>query len=138
MKLDRVIKLEREFVQAVINLYDNALRFRWTHEFVLEATRTNIYDKDEYKALPRYAQSHVAGALEVCRKLHERHLVYSYEIDGVRMMITEERYRKVSPERVHKEFSHTGAFVYKEDPTKLWTEPKPKEAGPQRLVLSDS
>ncbi len=68
--------------------------------------------------------------------LHERHLVFSYEIDGTRMMITEERYRKVSPQVVHEKWSHTGCFVYKEDPTMLWTEPKSVEDGPQRLVLS--
>lgn len=122
MKLDKVIRLEKSFAEQVHNIYANAARFHWDSDFVNDAVR-KMREQDDYKQLPRYAQSFVSGVLHHCRMLHDKLMVFSYVVKGKRLTIDSDEYRKVSPEYVHKHCSDTGCFVYKDEPSKLWTKP---------------
>jgi hypothetical protein len=128
---DKISKSENRFIDSICNIYLNAARFHWSQQKILDSIEFNVYDVPEYKKLPRYSQSKIEGGLCVLRKGHEKLLVFSYEIDGVRMTIREERYRKISPQIVHEKYSHTGAFVYRKDPTSIYYQ---KEQNVEKLV----
>ncbi len=124
MKVERVTKLERRYAEAAHKIYENAARFMWDHDFVLRAIREGIYEESDYKQPPRYAQSFIAGVLHHCRHAHDKLTVYSYEVRGERLAITTEAYSEVSPQYIHEHCSHTGAFVYKDDHSKIWYQSK--------------
>jgi hypothetical protein len=123
MRYEQISKIERDLVHGAINLYDNAKRFQWDSDFVNESVNKHIRN-DNYRKLPRYAQSHVDGALEALYKLHWRNVEFSYEIAGKRLSIRSEEYRKVKPQEVSELWSHTGAFIYIDSPNKLFTKPE--------------
>lgn len=127
MRTETVGRLERQFVNDVENIYNNAARFGWADSFIIEALKKNIYENPDFKRIPRYAQSFVFGAIHLLRQQHWKLVAYSYEIDGTRYLICEEAYRKFSPREVHEKWSHTGCFVYRNDKTKFFTFPESEQ-----------
>ena len=113
MKLERSLKLRQVYEHRLINLYDNALRFHWSHEFILQSKKNLLLNDPTYKKLPQWVRTYLQGYENALRMHLEKNLVYSYEIHGKRLAIDSEAYRKVSPQYVHEHCSHTGAFVYK-------------------------
>lgn len=104
------------------NLYYNAARFHWP------ATQVDKYRADYLAELASRKvtirdREYVRGLLDAFDLLHWRKLVFSYEVDGIRYTLGSEEYSKLDPMYVNK-FTDTGAYVYKDDPTKFFTLPK--------------
>lgn len=112
MKLERSLKLRQVYEHRLLNLYDNALRFRLPQEEILEARNDHVFDAT-YHRLPQWVHMYLQGFEKALRMHLEKNLVYSYEVNGKRLTIDSAAYQKVSPVYVSKHCSHTGAFVYR-------------------------
>ena len=123
MKLDLAIKRKNMFAEQVHNVYANAARFCWTADFVNKGI-SEIYSSNEYRAMPQWCKHFVEGVRHHCDFLHWKLVVFSYEIHGKRLVLGTEAYRKVDPCYVSKHCSETGCFVYRDNPDKLFTQPK--------------
>jgi hypothetical protein len=124
MDLDRVIKLEKSFASAVHEIYRSAAELGLSSSEINKRICENIWENDVYKKLPRYAKSFVEGVRHHCEMLQWELVVFSYVVNGKRLTIESEEYRKVDPCYVSENCTDTGAFVYREFPDKLFTQPK--------------
>jgi len=119
MSQDKISRLEKSFSEQIINIYMNAARFHWDANKVNEAVIT-VWTDSVYESLPRYAKSFVEGVCWKCDRDHWKLVVFSYEINGKRMAIDEERYQKVSPREVHEKWGDTGKYIYRDNKEKIW------------------
>lgn len=110
---------------GVQNIYMNAARFCWDSNFINEAINSKIRMDPEYAKLPRHARQFIEGVHWHLDQQHWKLVEFSYEIAGVRMRLSEDRYRKVSPKEVCELWGHTGCYVYRDNPDKMFTMPKP-------------
>lgn len=124
MRHNKASQIERRLAEAIHNIYMNSARFRWTHKFTNEAVVASIYGNPDYAKLPRYSQTFLDGVLHHCRYLHDKLIVFSYVVKGERLALDDPRYRQVDPSYIHEHCSKTGAFVYRDDTSKFWTEPE--------------
>lgn len=123
MKLDKVIRLEKSFVEQAENIYNNGTRFCWSHDEINRHYREHILQNEDYRKMPRYAQSFVEGARHLLDKRLWKEVVFSYEVKGKRLATDSPKYRKYSAEYIHKHCSETGCFVYRSNPDKMFTFP---------------
>lgn len=124
MTYERQRDLKLGLAADVQNIYRNAARFCWDSDFINAAIRDKIRATDEYSKLPRHARSFIEGVIWHLDQQHWKLVEFSYEIAGVRMRISEDRYRKVNPQDVCNLWLHTGCFVYRDNPDKMFTLPK--------------
>ena len=108
-------RIEKGLAEDIMNIYANTLRFKWSSEALNNAYLLNILKNPNYKRLPRYSQSFLEGVRYVMDKQLWKELVYSYDIEGTRLALTDARYRKIPPNVITNKYLHTGAWVYKED-----------------------
>jgi hypothetical protein len=108
------------YADGMRNLYANAARFLWKIETISEA-RLAMKDEPAYRRMPQWAKAFVDGVIYVLDKEHWKLVEYSYEINGVRYLLSDPKYRKFPAEEVNRLWTHTGAFAYKESPTTLFT-----------------
>ena len=116
----KISDLEERFIQDIDNIYMNAARFKWSQQEILDRIKIHVYDVPAYQKLPRYSQSKIEGGLAILRKHHQKLLTFSYEIDGVRMSIRDERYISIPSSVVHEKYSDTGAWVYRDKVTAIY------------------
>lgn len=123
MTYERRRKITLSLASGVQNVYMNAARFCWTSDFINEGINSKIRGTAEYAKLPRHAKEFIEGIIWHLDQQHWKLVEFSYEIAGVRMRLSEERYRKVSPREVCERWRHTGCFVYRDNPDKMFTIP---------------
>lgn len=131
MRHKRIHKLKTGFAQDITNLYCNAARFHWDTNRLSEYRR-DIFNRARQSKIPQYAIEFLRGVDWHCNKMHWQLLVYSYEINGMRLAIDSDEYRKIPPQDVCELWLHTGAFIYR-DSGDLFTIPgeaKPVEKKP--------
>ena len=116
-KMDRT---KRDYAQRIHNHFHNAGRFHWEASFI-NSHLNGLREEDCWKRLPQYVQYFLEGVIHHCRHSHEKLLVFSYLVNGKRLAITSDEYRKVSPHYIHELCSDTGAHVYKEDTDKIYS-----------------
>jgi len=128
MTYERQRNLKMGLAAGVQNIYMNAARFCWDSDFINEAVNGKIRQTDDYAKLPRYDKQFIEGIIWHLDQQHWKLVEFSYEIAGVRMRLSEDRYRKVSPQDVCNLWLHTGCFVYRDNPDKMFTFPKVEAA----------
>lgn len=109
--------------EAIVNVYNNTARFHWSHAELLKALADHVWNDASYKRLPRWAKSNLDGSRAVLDAQLWKKVTFSYVIKGKRLLLTDDKYRKFSPEYINKNCSHTGAFAYNDAPDKLFTNP---------------
>lgn len=119
MNLETISTLEKHYASQLANLYANTIRFQWNSEFLEEKIR-EIQAESYFRKLPRYAKSFINGVIHMLEKDLNQNLVYSYEINGKRVPINCEEFRKIPAKTVYEKWGNTGAFVYKEAPHKIF------------------
>lgn len=121
MSYTRQRNLRRRFVEETHLIYDYARTCQWSSAKLSETYIKRVLANEDYKELPRYERSYLEGVRDVLdSELWNNHLVFTYEIDGVRMAIDDPRYRAVPASEVNDKYSHTGAYSYRDDVTKLF------------------
>ena len=123
MTYGKIQDLKMGLAAGVQNIYINAARFCWERDFIQAAIRDKIRATDEYSKLPRHAKQFIEGIIWHLDQQHGKLVEFSYEIAGVRMRLSEDRYRKVNPREVCELWRHTGCFVYRDNPDKMFTKP---------------
>lgn len=112
----------------IVNIYENTIRFMWTHEKLLSSLKT-IWENEGYKKLPRNAQAELEGVRWCQDYMMWKHLIYAYFLGNSWCDIGSESYRKVPPATV---CGHKGAYVWKLDTQKVFFEGK-TEDGPKPI-----
>jgi len=122
--LDRI----RLFSGQFKNLWDNTIRFQWSHGDFLKY-RKEILDHPEYRKLPRWAKEYLSGYDMARFDLVWRDVVFSYKLGCKRVTIESAEWNKAAGTLRDREkrgtFStDTGAHVWRADNSKFWTQPK--------------
>jgi|LakMenEpi03Aug12_release.lakeMendotaPanAssembly.Ray.scaffolds.fasta_scaffold295215_4 hypothetical protein len=123
MTYEKQRKIKMGLASGVQNIYMNAARFCWDSNFINDAVNSKIRRDAGYSKLPRHAREFIEGIIWHLDQQHWKLVEFSYEIAGVRMRCSEDRYRKVSPQDVCNLWLHTGCFVYRDNPDKMFTCP---------------
>lgn len=113
-RADKSSSVAKRLQQDAINVYENALRFHWSAQFINEAVG-KIMSSEDYRRLQRADAHFVYGSIETLRRLYWSNVVFSYVVKGKRLSIESEEYRKVPAEYVSKNCAESGAFVYRND-----------------------
>lgn len=119
--LNKAIDIQHRLAGQIRNLYLNADRFHWDSDFIQEGLH-KIYNTEDYQRLPGHIAAYLGGVIDTLRHFHWQKVVFSYEIKGKRLSIESEEYRKVKPQYVSENCSHTGCFIYR-DSGKIFTKP---------------
>lgn len=123
MTYERKRKLRMYLASSVQNIYMNAARFCWENDFINTAINSKVRQSDDYAKLPRCDKQFIEGIIWHLDQQHWKLVEFSYEIAGVRMRLSENRYRKVNPKEICDLWLHTGCFVYRDNPDKIFTKP---------------
>ena len=124
MKLDRAIKLQKQYVSRFRDLYSMAESCCMHADKIQERT-LEIISEDAYKRMPTHAKEYVRGARDLLYDMHWRKVKYAYIIDGVTMTTDSDEYRSIPAFDVHQKYSHTGHHVYSHNPSRRFTDPRP-------------
>ena len=119
----KALRVRDSYRESIGNIYSNVARFHWSAAD-LNKHMSDLRSEESYRRLPLWAIHYLNGATAVYDLQHWKLLVFSYAVNGVRLPITSARYRRYSPRKIHEQCAHTGAFVYKDAPDKLFTEPR--------------
>jgi len=123
MSLDRAMRVEKSLCSQLQNMLDTLERFYWSHGEYLKH-KVEWMSGDSYKSAPRWVHSKLEGFEQARLALIWRHkVVFSYEYKGQRYAIDTAEYRKICPREICLNWSHTGAFIWRESPSKFFTEP---------------
>lgn len=106
----------------VIRAFQDAARFHWTHEQLLERRfGLSIFKRPDYDTLPRWARSEIEGVWWTMDHLMWRHqLVFTYEWHGKRYALNTPEYRAIPVREIDTD---TGAYCWKDDITRFFTQP---------------
>lgn len=114
------------FKNKILNLADNTIRFQWSHQQWLQYRKESIFENSDYLRLPYWAKQYLRGYEDALLEQIWRKVVFSYIIDtnGTRATIDSDIYRTVSPSVISKCYYHTGCYVWRNNPSKFWTQPR--------------
>jgi hypothetical protein len=126
-RIAKTIKTVDSLREALVNVYNNVQRFQWSHDELLAHRAKHILDTEAYRKLPRWAQSELSGSEKILNAQLWKSVVFSYVVREKRLALTDEAYRKVSAQYVHEKCANTGAYIYRDAPRKLFTQPKESE-----------
>lgn len=104
--------------QDMVQIYKNAVRFQWPHDFILEAFKKY---REPYMHR-KWHQVMLSGMQEILMAMLWQQVVFSYEIGGTRYALSDPEYREYDPQFVNS-FALTGCYIWKEQPRKPFTTP---------------
>ena len=138
MNFDLQITVRRSIIEDARRIYHNAARFQWEQSFVL-GTLNKLRNESRYSELPRYERTFIEGVIHQLDHEHWKLLVFTYEFAGHgRLSIESDEYRTIPPAEVSQFWSHTGAFAYRSDLNKLYTNPStPQPLNPSTTPPQD-
>jgi hypothetical protein len=126
MKIDLTLDRIKMFKSQIRNLWDNVIRFQWSHEDYLKYRR-EMLDKPECQSLPRWAASELRGYDSALYDQVWRLLDYGYMIDGEMVTIgsatwhkNREKFFDRQREGTLELNTNTGHHIWKDGPGKLW------------------
>lgn len=117
---DHQNRLRRNLSEQIENIFRNAERFRWSHLDVNKAM-TAIYNAAEWKQLTGMSYEYLRGKIDLLRNMMERKTTPAYFIKGEYLTTSSDKYRKISPQTVHQKYSDCCAWVWKDDPSKVYS-----------------
>jgi len=118
MKTERALKLRKQFTEYVSNTFTNAERFYWSCDCIYESLRENIFNTNDYAKCPMWLHAYIDGYIERCFEQHWKLVIFSYEINGKRVTIQSNNYRKIPPNKID---TSTGCYVYIDSPEHFFT-----------------
>jgi hypothetical protein len=118
---ERVNRKQMRLTGILMELYRRCEESQWPHEKLLRERNERFYGSPDYAATSTYVHEFLRGVEHVLMQRLWDVTVFSYEIDGKRLMLGTPEYRAVSPMTIDTD---TGAFVYKAEPHGLFTIPK--------------
>ena len=118
-KADKSSKQRNVIRDGIIRIYRTAADNCFSQQQVNECLRV-LYDNAEYDRIQYADRLYLHGVADTMYGLHWSNLVFSYEVDGVRMSIESEEYKAIPPQYVNEHCSHTGQWVYRKDLSKAF------------------
>lgn len=120
-----LIALYRERIR---NIYDNVMRFHWTHEKLIYSLKENVWDEANYKRLPEYSREYLAGYEFAQDENLRKHLVFSYMIfrqgRTIRTTIDSTEYQSIPAQEICEKYGDTGCYVWRDAPDKRYDNPR--------------
>lgn len=121
MRIETQTKIVRSMEGTIGQMFCDAIKEKWSSRKLQDTFHQRVTDHPRWKDLPVHQRWYVQGFYDGAKNLHERiNIVFSYEIKGKRYSLDDPEYRKIDPCMVSSEYSHTGAFVYRDDLDKIW------------------
>jgi len=115
MNISRSLKLRDRYVTYIMDEYNKAEIYHSSSSQIQENLRAMVWGDEVFGRLPEWVKSYCRGVSDTCSRYHQRSMVYSYVVDGVRLSIESDEYKAVSPEYIHRECSASGALSYRDD-----------------------
>lgn len=106
---------------AILRTFDNAAKFHWPHEKLLEWRNASfgVYGRPDYPTLPRWAKAEIDGFWGALNALMWRDkLVFTYRYKGMRYALNTPEYRAIPVREIELD---TGAYAWKDDINCLFT-----------------
>ena len=115
MNISRSLKLRDRYVSHIMDVYNRAEVYHLSSSQIQEKLVALVWGDEAFRRLPQWVKSYCFGVSDTCSRYHQRSMVYSYVVDGVRLSIESDEYKAVSPEYIHRECSDSGALSYRDD-----------------------
>lgn len=113
-------RLRRNLSESIENIFRNTRRFHWSHLDVNKAM-TNLRESPEWKQLTNLSYEYLTGKIDLLRAMAERETTPAYCIEGEYLTISSDKYRAIPPETIYKKYSDYCAWVWKDNPQKVYS-----------------
>jgi hypothetical protein len=126
LRYNRKRRIMQGILWAINRAFADAVKDHWTHEQTLEWRNVNIYNVNDFKLLPVADRHYLLGfwdAFFACPEglIWNTMLVFTYEVNGVRLALGTPEYRAIDPGEICNKWINTGAYCWKDDITKCFT-----------------
>ena len=120
--------LVRLYAERIRAITDNAIRFHWTHERIIDSLKHCLWNEAEYQTLPEREKSYLSGYQAAQMERIQKRLVFSYAIvfhgRTVRATIDSDEYKSISAQEICERFWDTGCFVWRDATDKRYDNPR--------------
>lgn len=121
MKSEKQIKVRESLASSIRRIFEEAERQFSSHKEMCDKLDKLIYSNEKYKKLPNYQKSFLNCVRDTMYNLHWKFVEFSYIVQGKRLLITSEEYKKIDPVHITQNCLKTGKFVYIKNPEKEYT-----------------
>ena len=115
---NNIFKSIESIRHEIVRTFDNAAKFHWSHEKLLDERGEYVLARPDYTTLPRWAKHELDGVWWALDHLNWRKLVFTYLHNGVRYALGTPEYRAIPVMEINTD---TGAYAWRDDINALFT-----------------